>query len=205
MIDSYSKLSIGKYLQIQDALKGEGDEIEKEAMLVSILNDMEVEDVLEMPLTKFGEYVSKTKFLTEEPVARQNPPTKFKINGVCYEVMLDVRKMNVSQFIDYQTYLKDSTKIVEIMSVFIIPEGKEYNDGYDIIEVQNIIRENINIIDAISLAFFFRSWFQALYKVTLESSIKKLKKMMKKEKNPEIMKQYQLAIQSLQESGNGLY
>lgn len=205
MIDNYNSLTIKKYLDIKEVLEMDTDEVEQQAELIAILNDMDVEDVLELPLGTYHRLVQSLGFLTELPSPRQAPPTKYKIDGVEYDVMLNIQDMTVAQYIDYQTFLKEGDKyIVELLSVFIIPKGKKYNEGYDIIEVQRKIRNTLSVVDAVTMSTFFLTLFQALISSTVRYSIKKLKRMMRKEKNLEIREKYKEAITALQQSGAGL-
>lgn len=204
MIDSYSKLSIGKYLELKDILERDCDEIEKNVELVGLLNDMEVDDVLELPLTTFNRLLNSTGFLCEAPIPNR-VATSYVLAGMKLDVMMNMKDCTTAQYIDYQTFIKDSEKyLVELLGVFLIPEGKKYGDGYDIGDVYNVIRNHLSIVDALGLSAFFLGWFQALTKATLESSIKRLKKMMKKEKDMTKKEMYKKAIQHLEASGAGL-
>lgn len=205
MIDNYSKLTIGKYLEVKEILSEDMDALERQAELIAILNDMDVEDVLELPLGTYHRLVQSLGFLTELPTPRQAPPTKYKIDGIEYDVMLNIQDMTIAQYIDYQTFLKEGDKhIVELLSVFIIPRGHKYNDGYDIADVQKKIREKLSIIDAVTLSAFFLNLSQALISSTVRYSIKRMKRLMRKEKNLEMKKKYQEAIAHLEQSGVGL-
>lgn len=202
MIDTYEKLTVGKYLEIKEIIEDSGDDIDKNVRLIAVLGDFDEEDVLDFPLTTFNRYIQSTGFLTEAPKARP-VSTSYTLGGVKLETVMNVQSMTTSQFIDYQTFIKDENKIVELLSCFLIPKGKKYNKEYDIIEVQKLIRDNLSIIDALGLSAFFLQWYQALCQVTITSLIKKLKKMMKTEKKEDRKKMMEQAIQNLERSGDG--
>lgn len=205
MIDNYSKLTIGKYLEVKELLSEDMDALEQQASLIAVLNDMDAEDVLDLPLGTYNKLLQSLGFLMELPKPRQAPPTKYKIDGIEYDVMLNIQDMTIAQYIDYQTFLKEGDKyIVELLSVFIIPRGHKYNDGYDIADVQKKIREKLSIIDAVTLSAFFLNLSQALISSTVRYSIKRMKRLMRKEKNLEMKKKYQEAIAHLEQSGVGL-
>lgn len=203
MIDSYEKLTVGKYLEIKEILEDNANELDKNVRMIAVLGDFDEEDVLEFPLPVFNRYIQATGFLLETP-RKRNVSTTYVLGGQKLDVQLNVEGMTTAQFIDYQTFIKDDNKIVELLSVFLIPKGKKYNKEYDIIEVQKLIRDNLNILDALGMSAFFLTWFQALSKVTVTSLIKKMKKMMRKEKNGERKKMMQEAIMNLERSGDGL-
>lgn len=204
MIDNYNSLTIKKYLDIKEVLEMNTEEIDKQVSLIAILNDMDENDVYNLPLPEFQELNEKTAFLNELPQTRNYPKTKYKLGGLELETVLDMRDVTAGQYIDYQTFVKDSDKyLVELLSVFLVPKGKKYNDGYDILEVQNAIRENLSILEAISLSAFFLILCESLIKATVHSSIKKLKRMMRKEKDKKIKAEYQKAITALEQNGLG--
>lgn len=203
MIDSYEKLTVGKYLDIKEILEDDTDELDKNVRMIAVLGEFDEEDVLEFPLQVFNRYLQATSFLMENPKKRV-VSTSYVLGGHRLEVQLNVEKMTTAQFIDYQTFVKDDDKIVELLSVFLIPKGKKYNKEYDILDVQKLIRENLSILDAISMSAFFLEWCQALSQVTITSLTKKMKKMMRKEKDMEKKKMMQEAITNLERSGDGL-
>lgn len=204
MIDCYEKMTIGTYQEVQAILNSTEDDMEIKTELVALLNNMEVDDVLELPLTTFNHLLQGIGFLFEMPKTRQ-VLTKYKLGGMELETMTDIHNMTAGQFIDYQTFIKDTEKYtVELLSIFLIPKGKKYNDGYDIIEVQNIIRDNLSIVDAISLSAFFLEWYKSLSMATLNCLKKKMKKMLKKERNQEAKAKMEEALILLEKSGDGL-
>lgn len=203
MIDSYEKLTVGKYLDIKEILEDDTDELDKNVRMIAVLGEFDEEDVLEFPLQVFNRYLQATSFLMENPKKRV-VSTSYVLGGHRLDVQLNVEKMTTAQFIDYQTFVKDDDKIVELLSVFLIPKGKKYNKEYDILDVQKLIRENLSILDAISMSAFFLEWCQALSQVTITSLTKKMKKMMRKEKDMEKKKMMQEAITNLERSGDGL-
>jgi hypothetical protein len=201
MIDSYSKLSIGKYQEVLECI-GTGD---YSAGIIAVLNDMDIDEVLNLPLSEYRNLSNKASFLLDSP-----QPAKvcmeYKLGSFKLEVLCNLSKMTAGQYIDYQTFVKEPDKyLVEMISVFLIPKGCKYNEGYDIMEVQKAIRECLSISDALALSAFFLNLSQALINSTVTSLIRRLKRMMKKEKNQEIRMKMQEAITHLEQGGDGLH
>lgn len=206
MIDNYNDLTVGKYQEIRVVLNGEiVDEYSTNIQLVSILSDMTEDEVLSLELTQYKALNQKLSFLLQEPPKRMIANV-YKIGGYELETMLAIDKMSVAQYVDYQTFVKDTDKfLVEMLSIFLIPKGHKYNEGYDIIEVQKAIRDNLSIVDAMSLSAFFLLWSQSLMKATLTCLTKKAKKMKKKMKNPMEIQKMEEAIANLENAGVGLH
>lgn len=205
MINNYNDVTIEKYQEIKSILESGFDEAETQIKLVAVLNDMDEDEVGNLSLAEFHNLNTNLLFLTEVP-QQKIVATKYKLGKYELETMLNIQDMTVSQYIDYQTFVKDTDKyLVELLSIFLIPKGKKYNEGYDIIEIQKTIRENLSIVDAISLAGFFLLWYQSLTKATLSSLTRRLKKMKRKMKNQEEIQKMEEAIANLERSGDGLH
>ena len=205
MIDNYNDLTVGKYQEIQAVLNGEVvEEYATNISLVAILSDMTEDEVMNLDLKEYKVMNQKLSFLMEQPPKRMVANT-YKICGWELDTVLAIDKMTVAQYIDYQTFVKDVDKyLVEILSVFLIPKGHKYNEGYDIIEVQKAIRDNLSIVDAFSLSAFFLLWYHCLTKATLTSLTRRLKKMKKEMKDKEKIQKMEQAITNLENVGVGL-
>ena len=204
MIDSWDKMTVGKYQDIKLIIDKGGEESEIKTEILSELIGIDIDDVLEMPIVRYHQYIQRTAFLYEDVPTRM-VATKYVLGGVTFDVMLNIEKMTTAQFIDYQNFVKDIDKnLVQLLSIFLIPKGKKYNEGYDIVEMQKIIQDNMCIIDAKALSAFFLKWYESLLQATVHSLIKRMKKMMKKEKDETVKAKMAEAIANLEQSGNGL-
>ena len=203
MIDNYNKLTIGKYLELVEIINDDTlADIDKNVEIIALLDDKEVDVIYDLPLTEFNEKIQMTSFLYEEPKPLQ-VSTVYKLGNMELETCLNLNDLTTSQFIDYQTYVKDDSKLVELLSVFLIPKGHKYNKDYDIVEVQKVIRDNMPITQAMGLSDFFLLLYKSFLKASLTSSIKKLKKMMRKEKDMKKKEMMKQAIHNLQLNGLG--
>ena len=181
MIDSYRKLSIAKYDEIKKIMEKDIDDIDKQVELIACLADMDIDKVYNLPLTKYEELVEKISFLLELPKPKSNLPNKLSIGDMKYRIMKNVEKMTTGQYIDLQTYLKNDMGVAYILTTIIIPEGCEYNDGkYNIDDLQKDIYNNLNIEDALSIAFFLHRKLQITIEGTLRFLDWRMKKMEKK-------------------------
>lgn len=196
MIDNYKKLSIRKYIELQEMELEGREEIDVQVNILSILNDMTEDEICDLPLDEYKKLVVASSFLKTPPVPNDKIADTITINKTKYNVIKNIKKLTAGQYIDYQNYIKnkDLKMLPYILSVFIIPDGKKYGDN-----LENTIEDiyNLSIIDALSLsAFFLRKW-ESLTKATLIYLIWKMKWMMKKEKNPMVKEQMKIATQKL--------
>ena len=159
--------------------------LDKNVELLSVLCDCTEEDIINLPLTQFNELLKQTEFLKELPKVNMNDA--YTINGTVYEVHRNLRDMKTSQYIDFQSLSKEKEKnFANILACFLIPKGKSYGEGYDVINVAEDIYNYFNIVDARSIMFFFTLQFHTLTRVMLTYSIKKMKRATKKSKSKEM-------------------
>ena len=190
IIDNYRKLSIGKYLQIVDLCNTEMDEIDRKVRIVGILTGLTDDEVLSLPLTEFTECCAKAQFLDKQCPENLIPSVSksYPVGGFVLVPVTDMRKVTAAQYIGFQTFSKDREKyIVEMLSCFLIPKGCEYNDGYDILDVHNAIKEEMSVAEVLAvLAFFFKSWTLSL-RNTLTYSERMAGKVKDKTKRKKVM------------------
>lgn len=158
MIDTYSKLTLGKFLRLRE-INVLGDELDIQAEMIAVLSDSTVDDVLSLSLSEYGRRAAALSFLSEPPRPGNGIPRRIVLNGRKWKVLKDVREMSAGQYIDFQTYLgKGDTEkwLKEILSTLILPEGKEYADGYDIQEAIDAMN-GLPVLDALRISAFFLS------------------------------------------------
>lgn len=202
MIKSYSELPVDRYLEIRDLINEECEPLDLQVKLVSILDGRSEEDVLNMNINKYHSLVQQSGFLMEPPKAAKTIPNKLVINGKKYQLQKDVSKFTTAQYIDYQTMTarEDREKILPyILSCFIVPEGKRYNDGYDIAEVIKDIGAHLSVQDAINVCFFFQQKYLRLLDDTLIYLGWKTKRMMRKTKDETTKTKLKEAMERMKE------
>ena len=190
IIDNYRKLPIGKYNEIVKLCETEMDEVDRKVKIVGILTGLTDDEVLALPITDFTECCAKAKFIdlpcpeTLIPsVSKSYPVGEFNLVPVT-----DMRKVTTAQYIDFLSFSKDKEhNIVEMLSCFLVPKGMDYNEGYDILDVHNAIKEEMSVAEVLAvLAFFFGSWTRSLHS-TLSYSERMARRVKDKEKRQMMM------------------
>ena len=111
------------------------------------------------------------------------------IGGKEIEVEFDPTKMTASQYLDFQTFIKDPNKYISnLLACFLIPKGEKYGDS-DPLENAKFLEENCNYAICQDINFFFLKLLETYIHNTRESLEKSLKKILRKEKNPTVKKQ----------------
>lgn len=205
IIDNYRDLPVGMYLEICDIDRREDiDELHKQVCIISILTGMSEEDIYNLPIEEYKVLAAKSQYL-KTPYEGEILTAK---NYVCGKFNLvpmeDFRKVTTAQYIDFQTFAKDIERnIVEIVSTMLIPRGKKYNQEYDVLEVQNAIREHLSVADTLSLFAFFFVQYRQLIKDSLTYSREEAMKIPDKEKRRKALREIQKQEDLLLRSGDG--
>lgn len=174
IMSKYSKLNwynvnLNQFILLQDVFKIE-DDTEK---MISIAEIILGDDVTNLPLKEFNEQMKRLEFLKEE-IPSVVPPKKFEINGKKYFIDCLLGNITTAQYVDFNNH-SNTGDFAKMLSVFVIPEGHKYNDGYDMLEVINDIGMlPIPIVN--SIAFFFGRQFSTFMKIFQRYSAKQIKK-----------------------------
>lgn len=189
IIDNYRNLPIGKYLEILELSRDESiDALAQQVKTIAILTDMSEDEVLSLPIMDYRELASRTKYLEKEYDGKLMVAKSYKVGGFDLIPVKDVNKITTAQYVDFQTFSKDSDRyIVEILSTMLIPKGMKYNEGYDMADVHKAIRENLSVADVLSLSAFFLTKLVKSIKDFRTYSIKEIKKCPDKEMREKLM------------------
>lgn len=199
IIDNYRDLPLGKYEEIVHLCREEMSEVDRRVAIISILSGLSEDEVLHLPLDTFTDYSARSRFVERECPENMVPSVakSYPIGGFVLVPVTDIRKITAAQYIDFQTFAQDrDNKFVELLSCFLVPRGCDYNEGYDVLDVHNAIREEMSVAQAIALlAFFFSGWLKSI-RNTLSCS----GRMVRRIKDPETRKELAMKIQDLLDS-----
>ena len=198
----WENITIEKYYNIKDILDDEtDDDITKNVKLVAVITGKDEDEVWSMDMAEAGEYISRLQFLNKFELPK-NPNMKIKLPNYDLVVIKDLSKINVAQYVDFQNFVKLPLKegMEKILSIFLIPEGCKYNDGYDIIDVQKEIRKNLSFRVAEGLLSFFMEKYGTL----LIHSLVYCRRQVKKTKDQEMMEKFKKTEKEIQKKLDSL-
>ena len=205
IIDTYDKLPLGKYMEIQEVSRNESlEDIDKQVQILSILTGVAESEILHLPIHEYKELVARSAFLNPENIHYHPVARKYVLGGLELIPCRDFRKIETCQYIDFQTYAPDLDKyLVEFLSVILVPKGHRYNEGYDILDVQRVIREEMSVSDGVSVAGFFLTWCKRSIKDSLNFSRQEAMGIKDKTKREEILARIAEQERLLETSGDG--
>ena len=205
IIDSYNKLSLGKYAEIQAITKDESiEEVDRMVGILSVLTGAPEDVILHLPIGEFTELSAKAKFLTAADFQPGRIAKKYKVGKWELYPVTDYRKLETCQYLDFNTFVQDmDNRMVELVSVLLVPKGCRYNEGYDIIELQKDIRDNLSVADGATIVAFFLTLCRQSIADSLNFSKRMAKGIRDKGKRKEILQRIAEQEEALGKSGDG--
>lgn len=163
MIERYEDMPVGVFEKVTALLQGPGDAAAMTAGLIALLSGTTAEEVERLPIREYIRRREALAFLNSEPdVRRGRMPRAYDIAGQRVKVQAEPMRLTAAQFIDAQEYLRDggvAAHLADIICCFLIPEGRQYNDGYDMDALKAAVRDHLPVTEALRLsAFFLRRW-----------------------------------------------
>lgn len=171
---SWDEITVQEMMDLQTVIEDEDTEVNKMQTIISILTGKPFEWLGTLPIVTYKMLVNAIGFIHEQPKANKLQK-QYTINGHKYIQCADVTRITTAQFIDYTNYVNNGEKdAVKILSVILIPEGHEYNQGYNIEDVQNDIKD-MKWKDAMAVSFFLQKQFATYVMLMVDYSEKLMK------------------------------
>lgn len=207
IIDNYRDLPIGDYQDILAICKDKDlEELDRSVKVMSILTRQTEDTLLNLPIHQFSSLCGKMEFLWKGlPTSASRIAKTYEVGKFTLVPVMDMRKITTAQYIDFQSFHQAGMEehYVEILSCLLVPKGKKYNQDYDILEVQEAIRRDLNVHDATSLYAFFMVSSRDLMRDTLISSLGEVKRIKDKTKRKELEMKIREQLTILEKSGGG--
>lgn len=190
---SWRYITINDYLQIREIVEDDSlQEYDKEVKLIALINGISEDEVWNLPINEFRILQVEKTWMSEFKLNENAKFSKITINQKKYNIDTNLQNFSVAQYIDFQTLWPQKAKNPKIMNnilaCFIIPEGCSYSEGYDIAELVNIIGDNIDILTANEILFFFLKQYLISMRATvnyLNWQMAKMKRISKNKKQVE--------------------
>lgn len=183
---TYKDINLKEYKKILEINNRELDSnLEKDIAVLSVLLGVEESEVYNLSIVELRSLIEQINWVYEydfKPTGKL--VNKLKIDGIEYTVNPDINSFTVSQYMDFQNFWdKRNERMGNLLAVFIIPKGKKYNEGYDVIELADRLEEIFTLDDWNNVCFFFLKNYLTSIKASLLYSDWQMRKMQRKEKN----------------------
>lgn len=145
--------------------------------LIALVNGIGYDDVLNMPISELERHFGDIDFLQREP---RIPLMRgsYELGGTRYRV--HSKEMTTAQYIDFKQMVDSyAENLARFLTIFLIPEGHRYGDGYDLDKAAQDI-SSMSITDARSVADFFLTACALLTAISLRSSRRQIRRRIRR-------------------------
>ena len=154
---TWKDINIKTFKEINRIIKDETlTDVEKEISLISIIFNLDEDDLYDLDLKTLKTYSDKIAFInTFEPDYGKCPKID-KIGDIEVSVDYNLSHFTVAQYIDFMANIQSKERdIARLLACILIPKGHKYNTDYDLEAFIKQIEINLNIYDAESMLFFY--------------------------------------------------
>lgn len=154
---TWKDINIKTFKEINKIIKDTNlTDIEKEISLISIIFNLNEDDLYDMDLNTLKTYSTQIAFIEEfEPDYGKCPKIE-KIGDIEVSVDYNLSHFSVSQYVDFMANIQSKDPdIARLLACILIPKGHKYNTDYDLEAFINQIEIELNIYDAESMLFFY--------------------------------------------------
>lgn len=207
-ITSWDELKMRDLMKIREisTLQLIGDE-EKNLKVAALLAGISYEQIIQLPLNAVREIMDNTEFLLHAPKPKK-AKRKYTVNGRTYCLFKEAADMIVAQYLDFQQLSIEGfeKKPGEMIAIFLIPEGHQYNDGYDK-EQQLEDMYDLSVTEGLGIADFFSRRCRRLIRLILMSLKIKMKWMAltARKKDKEMMRALELEMRLVTDKLASIY
>ena len=157
---SWRDVTINEYIELKEKLSDDSlKEYEIEVIKISFSSGIPENEIWNLSMDDFRSLQIERLWMDEFPLSREAKFKNISISEERFNIETDIRKLTVAQYIDFQTFYpklkNDDRYIGNVLACFIIPYGKKYADEYDVEKLVNNINDNLDILTANEILFFF--------------------------------------------------
>lgn len=183
---SWTNISVGEYLDIQELVTANTGKMEDEDIVMNEIQIIFGHNPYTMSFTEFKKCVGALSFLSTS-IPKMKVKDEYWLNGNKYYLHKKLNDFRVAQFMDYEQIMRQNKGVdayPQFISLFLTPSSDAvYGDGYDVAAVADDVRKHMNIADAVSIANFFLRQSKAYIVTFLWSTQRSTRKMMKDRKS----------------------
>lgn len=154
---TWKDINIKTFKKINKIIKDTNlTDVEKEISLISILFNIDEDDLYDMDLQTLKTYSTQIAFIEEFQPDYGKCPKIEKIGDIEISVDYNLSHFTVAQYIDFMANIQSKeADIARLLACILIPKGHKYNTDYDLEAFINQIEIELNIYDAETMLFFY--------------------------------------------------
>lgn len=194
---SWRDVSINEYFDLKEKIEDKSiNEYDKEVIKLAFITEQDEDKIWSLSINEFRALQVQSLWMQEFPISDNPKFSTIKINKETYCIDTNLQNFTIAQYIDFQSFYsqrKSNEKVLgNILACFIIPKGKKYAEGYDIQELVSTLNDNLDILTANEIMFFFLKQYLISIRVLANYFNWMMKRAKKKNKNKQQMEDLEI-------------
>jgi hypothetical protein len=197
IINSWEDISLNQFIEIT---KLQSETTDSEKFTNEVLRYLYDEEPQQIPYTLYLAQINGLNQFFNKPVSQMkvSKSATYNINGTIYELDVTPNNFTTAQYIDFTTFSKEASNLVNTLTTVLIPQGHKYNDGYDVEKVRQDIG-SMPCSHALGIVNFFVDWSRRSIVTILRFLTARIRRMKtNKEKTKQLRNQIKTLSQLLE-------
>lgn len=188
IINSWEDVTLSQFLHI---IKLQQETSDSQEFANQVLNYLYDEDPMQIPYNLYVAQINGLNQFFDKPVSKMkiSKNCTYNINGTVYELDITPNNFTTAQYLDFVTFSKDASQLVNTLTTVLIPQGHKYNDGYSMEQARQDIG-GMPCSHALAITNFFATWSKRSILTILRFLTSRIRRTKKnKEKVKELKKE----------------
>lgn len=179
IIDDWSKVTVAQYDAMVEIQQKHSEDSAK--YIVEMLYG--IDDAERLPMHIYSAYLAGLRSFHRQDVraAQLTKDATYRIGDTTYRVNLSPNAFTAGQYIDFVNSVRDKVPMARILTALIVPDGHEYNDGYDVGKAAEDMGK-LPVTAAFAVFNFFGEWSKRSIRTSLRFLTRQMRRGADKER-----------------------
>lgn len=183
IIDDWSKVTVAQYDAMVEIQQKHSEDSAK--YIVEMLYG--IDDAERLPMHIYSAYLAGLRSFHRQDVraAQLTKDATYRIGDTTYRVNLSPNAFTAGQYIDFVNSVRDKAPMARVLTALIVPDGHEYNDGYDVGKAAEDMGK-LPVTAAFAVFNFFCEWSKRSIRTSLRFLTRQMRRGADKERKAKV-------------------
>lgn len=183
IIDDWSKVTVAQYDAMVEIQQKHSEDSAK--YIVEMLYG--IDDAERLPMHIYSAYLAGLRSFHRQDVraAQLTKDATYRVGDTTYRVNLSPNAFTAGQYIDFVNSVRDKAPMARVLTALIVPDGHEYNDGYDVGKAAEDMGK-LPVTAAFAVFNFFCEWSKRSIRTSLRFLTRQMRRGADKERKAKV-------------------
>lgn len=181
--DDWSKVTVAQY----DAMVKIQEKHSEDAAKYIVEMLYGIDDAERLPMHVYSAYLAGLRSFHRQDVraAQLTKDATYRVGDTTYRVNLSPNAFTAGQYIDFVNSVRDKAPMARVLTALIVPDGHEYNDGYDVGKAAEDMGK-LPVTAAFAVFNFFGEWSKRSIRTSLRFLTRQMRRGADKERKAKV-------------------